>query len=198
MISENFIYLALLFNLSGASAYIFTTLKGETKPNRVTWLLWAFIPMIAFSAQLSEGVGKAVLFTFITGLGPFLIFIASFVNKKAYWKVGKFDIFCGSTSVLAITLWIITGNGVVALSLSILADFLAGLPTVVKAFNFPKTENGTSFLFATIGATITLLTLDKWEFSEYGFAVYIFLLTLIIFVLAKFRLGKIIKTQFST
>lgn len=31
-------------SIGGASAYIRDTLKGTTKPNRVSWFLWALAP----------------------------------------------------------------------------------------------------------------------------------------------------------
>jgi hypothetical protein len=50
--------------------------------------------MIATGAALSDGVRRAVLPVFISGFGPFLIFVSSFVNKKAYWKLEKSDYIC--------------------------------------------------------------------------------------------------------
>ncbi|MEI7919425.1 MAG: hypothetical protein WCH65_04430 [bacterium] len=50
--------------------------------------------MIATVAALSDGVRRAVLPVFISGFGPFLVFISSFINKKAYRKLEKSDYVC--------------------------------------------------------------------------------------------------------
>jgi len=48
------------------------------------------LALIAFKAQIKEGVGiHQALLTFMVGFIPLIIFIASFINKKAYWKIGK-------------------------------------------------------------------------------------------------------------
>ena len=95
MINQHFVIVGALFNLVGSATYAFNTIKGKTKPNRVTWFLWALAPLIAFAAQLNEGVTWAALMTFMVGFGPLIIFISSFVNRKAYWKITKLDIVCG-------------------------------------------------------------------------------------------------------
>jgi len=99
MINEKFVLVAAALNLAGSSTYAWNTIKGKTKPNRVTWFLWALAPLIAFAAQLGEGVTWASIMTFMVGFGPLTIFIASFFDKKAYWKISKLDIVCGLLSV---------------------------------------------------------------------------------------------------
>lgn len=186
MINENFVLLAAVFNIVGSSSYVLATLKGKAKPNRVTWVLWALAPLIAFSAQINEGVGISSLMTFMVGFGPLLVFLSSFVNKKAYWDITKLDIGCGVISVLALILWKVTSTGNIAIVFSILADVLAGLPTVIKSYKEPETERPTIFLFGAISATITLLTVDSWTFSHYGFPLYILLICALLFTLIKF------------
>ena len=190
MISENFIYLGAALNLIGSSTYVLHTLQGKTKPNRVTWFLWALAPLIAFAAQLDEGVGKQAILTFVVGFGPLLVFAASFINRKSIWKLTRFDFACGALSVLGLILWLVTDEGNLAIALSIAADGLAALPTVVKSFKEPETESYTVFLLGAVNAALTLLTIKVWAFAEYGFALYILIICLLLFTLIKFEVGK--------
>jgi len=143
MIDEHFVILGALLSLIGQLNYVVNMLKGQTKPNRVTWFLWALVPMIAFSAQIDEGVGLAALMTFMVGFGPIMIFIASFVNSKSVWKITRFDIGCGVLSIIGVIFWLITGDGLIAIAMAILADMFASLPTIVKAYKAPETESYT-------------------------------------------------------
>lgn len=190
MINEKFVLFGAFLNLIGSTTYAFNTYKGKTKPNRVTWFLWALAPLIAFAAQFDEGVGWASLMTFMVGFGPLLIFITSFVNRKAYWKITKLDIACGIISILALILWLVTGTGIIAICFSIFADLIAGIPTLVKAFNEPETEHHSVFRNGAISAAITLLTIKEWKFANYGFALYILLICLVLYVLIRFKVGK--------
>jgi hypothetical protein len=186
MLNEHFVIVGAVLNLIGSSGYAIDTVKGTTKPNRVTWFLWAVAPLIAFSAEIKSGVGLRSLMTFMVGFGPLLVFIASFINRKAYWKISRLDIACGVLSVLALVLWKITGTGDVAIALSIAADLLAGVPTIIKSYKEPQSESYLVFLFGATSAAITLLTIDQWTFANAGFPIYIFLICTLLFTLIKF------------
>src|ERR1700712_4671938 len=181
MISDKFVILGAGFNLVGSSAYALSTLRGRTRPNRVSWFVWSLAAFVAFSAQLSQHVGIRSLMTFMVGFGPLMIFLASFVNRKSYWRVTKFDLLCGALSLFALILWQITGVGNQAIALSIAADVLATVPTLTKAYENPSTEHALPFLTGFISAALTLLTLKTWSFAAGGFALYILVCSILIF-----------------
>lgn len=191
MINDNFVFLGVAIFAFGSIGYFLGTLKGKVKPNRVTWLIWALAPLIAFAAQVKEGVGiHQSLLTFTVGFIPLLILGASFINKKSYWKIGKLDIICGTLSLLGLLLWQITGTGLIAIFFAIIADGLAAFPTVIKSIKFPETENWILYFANAISAGITLLTIKIWNFETFAFPLYIFLLTLLLAALIKFKIGK--------
>jgi len=193
MINPNFVILGAIIASLGSLGYLIATLKGEVKPNRVSFFLWSLAPLIAFVAEMKEGVGLQSLMTFMVGFLPLTVFIASFTNKKAAWTLHTFDLVCGGLSVLGLLFWYITKSGDIAILFSILADLLAAFPTVVKSFNYPETEKGWTYFTATISAALTLLTLKVWNLANAGFPLYILIITLVISTLAQWKLGKIIK-----
>jgi 5-methylcytosine-specific restriction endonuclease McrA len=84
-----------LFAIAGAAvnfvaclSYIRAGLKGEATPNRVTWFLWALVPLIAGAAQLRAGVGISTLVVLSVGLGPACIVLASFFAKTQAQGLG--------------------------------------------------------------------------------------------------------------
>jgi len=104
MLNENWIIFGAILSLVGISSYIFDTLKGKNKPHKISWGIWAIAPLIAFYAELQEGVGLQSLMTFVAGFGPLLVFIASFFNKNAYWKIKGFDLACGGFAIIGLIL----------------------------------------------------------------------------------------------
>lgn len=190
MINENFVILGALFSFFAGLGYTVGTIKGKIKPNRVTWFLWAFAAFTAFSSEISQGVGLRSLIIFMAGFNPLVIFIVSFVNRKSYWKLGKFDFLCGFFSLLGILLWYLTGVGNMAILFAILADGLAGVPTIVKAYKAPETESYKLFLLWTVGPGITLLTIKNWGFEYYGFPLYILALNSIISIIIRLKISK--------
>lgn len=159
--------------LLGCLSYITKTLKGATKPNRVTWLLWSIAPLIATFAAISDGVGWSVLPVFMAGFGPLLVFIASFVNKNSSWKLKKFDYLCGFFSVLALALWGITKEPVIAIIFAIVSDGFAAIPTLVKAWKYPETESSGPYTTGLFNALTSFVAIKTWNFSSLAFPVYL-------------------------
>src|SRR4029078_6496608 len=116
--------------------------------NKVTWFIWTIAPLIAFAAQVQQGIGLSSLTTFSVGFVPLLIFIASFVNKNSHWKITTLDIICGILSMIGLFFWFITQVGNVAIFFSILSDALAAIPTVIKSYKAPETETAQAYLFS--------------------------------------------------
>ena len=193
MLNSNFVILGTLIGAVGTVSYIIDTVKGKIKPNKVSFLLWSIAPLIAFAAQLKQGVGIESLMTFSTGFLPLLVFFASFVNKKSVWQITKFDVTCGILSLVGLGLWLITKNSNLAIVFSIVADGLAALPTVVKSYKNPETESAWPWLASSVGVVLTLLTIKIWTFANSSFIIYIFIVNMIIFSLVKFKVGGLKK-----
>lgn len=189
MINSNFVILGVIIGFAGNLTYVISTLKGETRPNRVSWFMWTLAPFVAFTAQLSEGVGIQSLLTFMAGACPLLVLIASFVSRKAVWKLTAFDFACGALSVLGVLLWFMTRHAGIAIIFSIAADGLAAVPTIRKSYTHPESEGWINYLAAAIAAGLTLLTIDDWSFSNFGFSLYLLAVCLIISSLVRFQIG---------
>jgi hypothetical protein len=195
MLNQNFIIIGTLIGAAGSFAYLVDTVKGKVKPNRVSFLLWSIAPFIAFAAQIKQGVGLESLMTFSTGFLPLTTFIASFANKKAEWKITKFDIVCGVLSIIGLILWLMTKVGNIAITFSILADGLAAIPTIVKAYQYPDTELAWPWMATVFGVVLTLLTLNELTFANSGFIIYILFVNTLIFSLVQFRIGEKLSSQ---
>lgn len=192
MINENFVIVGIIITIIGGSTYLIDTVRGKIQPNRVSYFLWALAPILAFFAEIHQGVGIQSLLTFIVGFIPAVIFIASFLNKKSYWKLEKLDLLCGALSLLGLFLWFITQIGNIAIVFSILADALASMPTVIKAYKEPQTESPYGYLSNGISAIITLLTVKNWNFQNYAFPIYILFMMGSIGILVISKVGKTI------
>ena len=162
-----------VINFVACVSYVRAILKGEATPNRVTWFLWALVPVIAAAAQWSSGVGISTLVVLSVGLGPACIVLASFVGGTGSWRLGPFDYVCGACSLAALALWAVTGDPVTAIVLSILADAAAALPTLRKAWLAPATEDRSAYLIAFAGMILGILSVQEATFSAYAFNAYL-------------------------
>ena len=183
------VFIGAAISLAGTALYARDTFRGLTQPNRVTWLLWFIAPMLAFADEVSQGVGLQSLMAFVLGFGPLLVLIASFMNPHAVWKIGPFDVACGIASAGGLTVWLVTQNDTVALASFMAADFLAGLPTLIKAWREPETESVSAYLGGFINASLTLSTVTVWTTAEVAFPIQIIIFNFVQVVLIGGRLG---------
>ena len=189
MIDVHFVILGALFTVAGSTSYVIETVRGRTQPNRVTWFMWAAAPLLAFAVEIQYGVGLRSLMTFMVGISPLAVFMASFVNRSARWRVGAFDYACGALSAAGTLGWLLTRTGLVALGASIAADLVAGVPTIVKAWRRPESETAGAYVGATANAAITLLTVRHFTTAEVAFPLYILVIGLVLVALVAGRLG---------
>ncbi len=190
MLDEKWIILGLIINLAGGADYLWETVKGRTKPNKVSWFIWSLAPLVAFAAEIQQGVGSAAALTFLIGFQPLLVFIASLFQKQAYWKLTKGDLLCGGAAVLGIILWKITGVGNLAIVFSILADLMGAIPTIIKSWKAPQSESSLMYLTDAVSAGITLLTIRYWKFENYGFPLYIMLICGLNYIILRRQAGR--------
>lgn len=196
MINSNWIYVGVAIQTVGGIGYLIDTLRGKVKPNKVGWLLWSIAPLVAFFAMIKQGVGPEAWATFIVGFLPFLVFLASFVNKKAYWEITKLDYICGGLSIFGLVLWMITRVGNVAIIFSIMADGLASFLTIYKSYKEPDSESYLVYLLGIINAAIALLIVKDWNFQNYAFNLYIFIDDIVISSLILTKIGPKIQKFF--
>ena len=167
-----------LVQLLGDLVYVRNTLLGRSQPNRVTFFLGAAVPMIAVAIGIFIGETWSLLPIFMVGLGPLLVFIASFFNPKAYWKLGTSDYISGALAVVALVLWWLTKEPAVAVLFAILSDWFVWLPTLIKAWKYPETETGIGYAIAVVNAAIGVAILQAYDFTHSAFLIYTVLINL--------------------
>lgn len=178
MLDPNWVFLSAALGLFGSLRYAAATVAGRVQPNLVTWSLWAAAPLIAFAAQLDAGVGLPAVPTLSAGLGPLLVVAASLASPGRRVRLGPFDLGCGAIAVVALGVWLGLGQAPVAVFIAVAADGVAALPTIIKAWRDPWSEQVGFYGLVGVGAVITLLTISTWEPAAWGFAAYILVLCL--------------------
>jgi hypothetical protein len=180
MLPENIIYIGVVLNIIAIIWYIRNIFYSGIKPNLISWFIWGLAPLVGVFLQLKAGAGLSVLPVFMAGFGPLIIFIVCLFKKERYWKITKFDLFCGFFAILALIIYILTNNLGISIIFAILSDGLACIPTILKSWKFPETETGVVFFSGLIGNILALLIIKNWIFSIYSFSVYLILANLII------------------
>ena len=172
------VVVSVLLMVWGAYDYLRDTLAGKTKPNRVSWSLWALAPLISLGAAFDANADVwASIRVLVGGIVPAVIFLASFINKNSYWRLGRFDWFCGGLSLAALVFWQLADSPLVAVLLATAANTLATIPTLVKAWNYPETESRLIFITSFTSAILIIPAIPVWTIANSAFQIGLMLTT---------------------
>lgn len=168
------VVVSALISVLGAGAYIRDTLSGKSKPNRVSWSMWALAPLVGTAAALSAHADPwAVIRIFLAGFLPLLVFTASFLNPQSYWKLTLFDFLCGACSILALMVWGFADSPRAAILFAAIGDGFASLPTIRKAWKYPETETGLTYIASFVSVLLIIPSIPRWDIENSAFQIYL-------------------------
>ncbi len=178
MLASGFIAVAIPLRLTAGGGYLISTLRGKAKPNIVSWSLWSLTALIAFAAQIYKGGGSEALVTLAIAFGPLAVIAVAVLKGAQSLTLTRLDVWCLSLAIAGIILWIRTKDPLLALLMSIVADILASIPTVVKSYLTPQTESAAAYSLSIISMIVTLLTIRQWNVMSWAFPLYILVINL--------------------
>ena len=110
---------------------------------------------------------------FLAGFLPLTVFLTSFVNPHGYWRLTAFDLACGTLSLAALIVWLIVDLPKISILLAIAGDSFASLPTIYKAWKFPETETGSTYIASVISVLLALPAIPVWTIENAAFQLYL-------------------------
>lgn len=154
-------YLSGVFLIIGFAPYFRDIIRGKTKPERTTWLLWSVLILIAFVAQMSAGATWSLL---LSGVDAFIV-VGIFILSIPYGIGGllKRDVISLCISLFGLTLWAFTHQPLIALLVTIVIDGLGTYLTVVKTYLKPQTETLFSWCMGTLAGLCGLLAVGSFS-----------------------------------
>lgn len=113
-------------------------LKGKTRPHIYSWSLWGLLTILLIALQIKGGAGPATWVTAAAGLLCIGVVFLSLKNGKK--DITTSDTIVAILALLAIVFWLLIHQPVISITLVILADILAFIPTVRKSYHDPYAE----------------------------------------------------------
>lgn len=153
--------------------YVKDILHGTTRPNIVSWALWDVLLLISVWAQFSAGASWSVIFLIGDIIGTSIILILALVGY-GYKKHGHIEWVCLLLALIAIISWQATSQPLLAIIFAALADFMAAIPTIVKAFKDPWSEDPPQFLLIAFASVLGIIALTIFNPENIIFPAYLF------------------------
>ena len=169
--------------------YIRDMIKGTTRPNVVTYVIYFILALISLFAQWSAGASWSIFILLAVSINTFIVIILCF-NGFGYKKYGLLDWACLLLGVVAIVVWRITNNPMAALFTALLANILGDIPTIIKTYKEPHTELALSWFIAACAAVLGIIS-TRLDLANLLFPVYYFVESMLISGLAFSRKPRI-------
>jgi fructose-specific phosphotransferase system IIC component len=116
-----------------------------------------------------------------------ITFIAGFKNRKRQdceQRARKIEAVCCLFVIVAVAGWLVTSRPMVALTLSMLGNFFAAVPTIAKTWKAPRTESFSGWAVLVLAAICALASLETVSAATIIVPAYILIESLVIALLA--------------
>ncbi|HEX2548350.1 MAG TPA: hypothetical protein VHM20_00875 [Gammaproteobacteria bacterium] len=181
--------IAGILSLVGYIPYIKSILERKTQPNKATWIIWAIVGGLLAFSYAAEGDPNSIWLPLGYFLGPLIVAILSFYYGYSEWS--KLDYICLGIALLSILPWILSKHAYITLLINVFIDMMGAIPTIIKTYKEPETEDLTAWVIFCIANTIQLFAISIWNLAAV-YPIYLFFLasTLVILIVK----GKIRST----
>jgi len=159
--------------------YIVSIFRGRSKPNRVTWWIWAFMGLVLALSYQFSGAVNTIWVPYVEFLGPFSIALLS-IKYGEGGLTNKTDLFSFLGAVISIILWIIFDNPVIALVTSLAVDSFAIIPTIKKSYLRPEGEDFWAWFGTGLADSLNMFAVERFTFAILVYPIYMLVSDLII------------------
>lgn len=170
--------------------YIISIFRGTVKPNRTSWFIWSIIGFAFWLITPPTADEVTKMLTVIFMINPTIIFILTLFkgeNTKPD-NLEKFSLIIGLSAILV---WYVfkDDSGIVPISIAILADFCALIPTLRFVFSAPDEETPLAWIFFFLGSLIAVFAIENHSLESILLPVYMTIGSFfVVFPLVRYRI----------
>jgi hypothetical protein len=177
------ICISIAITVVGTADYIQRIARGVAEPNIVSWLVWAIAPLLVAHVAYCNGASLRELARTLAAGGLSLVVVMTCVGYQQFAdRLSKTDISCGSLAIGSMLLWSSGGLTYSATALALLADTLATIPTITRAWRSPRTESLSPYSAGLLSSLVALSVHEKVTLLSLVFPVYLVVLNVAIIV----------------
>jgi hypothetical protein len=137
-------------------------LKGIARPHIYSWSLWGLLTILIVALQIEGGAGSATWVTGAAGLLCIGVVLLSLKNGKR--DITTSDTIVAILSLLAIIFWLIAQQPIISITLVIIADLLAFIPTIRKSYYHPYTETLSLYVTNALRFGLALFAVEQYTY----------------------------------
>jgi hypothetical protein len=179
--------------------YIADTLRGHTRPQRASWLIWSVLGSIAVFSQLYEGATHSLMFAAAQVSGTIIVFLLS-IRRGTGSFVNKADAMVLVAASVGLVAWYMTSSSVYALMISISISAIGGAVTAFKAYKQPASETMTTWGLSLVASVLAVLAVGRMDPILLAYPMYLLVLNgaiVLAMIAGRMRDARVVDTTAS-
>ena len=143
--------------------YARSIIKGETKPAKATWLIWAILDTMVFAGMLAEGTLNGQMPGVI--VGTWVVLALAMKYGTPGWT--RLDKLCLGATSIGIVLWLVFNNPVWSIVVALSVMSVGSAPTFVSTWRDYTRENKLAWTLVFVSSVAAVLAIPgKWTLAN--------------------------------
>jgi hypothetical protein len=190
-VSEKDIFgvVSILLAMVSNGAYFLSVSRKKTRPHVFSWTIWGLLTGITFFAQNNADAGPGAWHMAVNSVICFVI--AGLAIKRGNLDIRAGDIATFICGLLAIPLWYVTKQPLLAVVLVICVEAFAYYPTFRKSYINPHEELAFTYTVDALRCAISLLAMEHYSLTTVLYPLFIVIVNVILvsMLVKRRRLG---------
>lgn len=141
--------------------YIIDIIKGNTRPQRMAWVIFITLSGISFFAQLAEGATHSLWFPAVLFLQSIIIF--GLTLKYGMGGFERVDIFSMIAAILIMIIWWVTKSPAIAIVCGVLVNTIGKILVARKVYAYPNTEYLPTWVWSSVASLFAVVAVGGWN-----------------------------------
>src|SRR5262245_53200340 len=147
--TASFALLGAVLGIAESVPYLRDTWRRSTVPHRGSWLIWSVIEVVAVESQRADGASWSLLPLATQATGTCAVFVLSI--RFGSGGVSRQELALIALAGAGVAGWLVEDEPIIATTCVIVADFIAALMMLPKAWLDPQSETMSTFALASLG-----------------------------------------------
>lgn len=148
--------------LLGFAPYIIAIVRGETKPSKASWVIWASLDTITIVGMYFKDTLNGQIFGAV--IGAWAVVALALIYGKPGWT--KLDMQCFGGAVFGIALWLTFDEPTIGIVVSNIVVFIGAIPTFKSAWKNPEQEDRLAWTIFWISCVLAVIAIPHWTLAD--------------------------------
>lgn len=157
--------------VASAIPYIYSSIKGSVRPSVVSQSLWLVLQIFQIYLISSNGFTWSLAVLIGTTINV-VMFLMLGLFGKGYTDISIYDIVCIMVFFASLAIWLTSGNAITALIMSLVAEFSALIPTLIKTYLIPESESRVAWAILFAGSVLSIMSSTNFSTLDIILPVY--------------------------